>query len=509
MIKNLKPDCTPVLFCFIFHFAFFSSLSAQFSNETNNDDIFLKLTRTQLTERKIVPNDLTGYDRFGHSVDMDGEYAIIGAYGKNHSSGAAYIFKHEASGWEQKAKLTLNQAEANDYLGYNVAISGDVALVSGRGKESVYIFEKQERGWHDTTETARLYPSKFFSYTSYFGDALDISGNYVIVGDWQSKVVYVYEKPEEGWQDTTETLILSPPVTAPGFGHAMAIDSNYAVIGAYLYSGDGPQSGGALIYKRDSTWEYQSVIRPSDGADSDIFGIAVGIDGNRIVVGAPNKRQAYVFIRDGDEWREEDILECSSVYQEDFGIGVAISGDTVIVGAYGDSEYADDAGSASVFCRDVPDWILVNRIIAGDAHEDGLFGYSVALTGDYALVGSYGDNGDSLYAGQAYIYSDYTVPASSIHDNNGNFMREFYLAQNYPNPFNPGTRIKYEIRKPVHVNLTIYSILGEKIVELVDEYQNIGSYEMEFDASDLSNGMYLIKLKAGTFTSIKKCLLIK
>jgi hypothetical protein len=70
-----------------------------------------------------------------------------------------------------------------------------------------------------------------------------------------------------------------------GFGHAMAIDSKYAVIGAYLYSGDGPQSGGAFIYKRDSTWEYQSVIRSSDGANSDIFGIAVGIDGNRIVAG--------------------------------------------------------------------------------------------------------------------------------------------------------------------------------------------------------------------------------
>ena len=508
MVKNLKPNCIAVLIFFIIHFTFFSSVIAQFFNETNNDDSFLKLKKTLLTEFKIVSDDLTQYDRFGHSVDIDGDYAVIGAYGKNHNSGAAYIFKHEVTGWKQKAKLTLSQGEENDLLGYTVAISGDVALVSCRGRKSVYIFKKPEGEWHDTTETARLFPSST-QYMSYFGDALDISGNYAIVGDWQLREVYVYEKPEDGWRDTTETLILTPPVTAGGFGHAVTIDSNYAVVGAYLYSGDGPQSGGAFIYKRDETWEYQSVIRPSDGTDGDTFGITVGIDGNRIVVGAPNKRKAYVFLREGESWSEEDILERFSIYQVDFGLGVAILGDTVIVGSYGDSEYADDSGSASVFCRNSSDWIHINRIIAGDVQEDGLFGYSVALTNDYALVGSYGSNGDSLLAGQAYIYSDYTVPISSIHEKNGDITRDFYLAQNYPNPFNPSTKIKYKIKKSAHVNLTIYNLLGESIVELVDQYKNIGSYEMEFNASNLSSGIYFIKLKAGTFTSTKKCLLIK
>jgi hypothetical protein len=508
MVKNLKPNCRLFLLFLLIHFTFFSSVAAQFFNETNSNDNPSKLKKRQLTELKIVPADLTQYDRFGHSVDMDGDYAIIGAYGKNHNAGAAYIFKHEATGWEQKAKLTLSQGEENDLLGYTVAISGDVALVSGRGRKSVYIFEKPEGEWQDATEIARLYPSST-RYMSYFGDALDISGDYVIVGDWQFREVYIYEKPEDGWKDTTETMILTPPVTAGGFGHAVAIDRNFAVIGAYLYSGDGPQSGGAFIYKRNETWEYQSVIRPSDGTDGDIFGIAVGIDGNRIIVGAPNKRQAYVFIGDGEVWNEEDILERSSIYQVDFGLGVAILGDTVIVGSYTDREFVDDAGSVSVFCRNASDWIHVNRIIPGDVHEDGLFGYSVALTCDYALVGSYGSNGDSLLAGQAYIFSDYTVPISSIHEKHGNITQDFYLAQNYPNPFNPKTVISWQLPVDRYVDLSIYNIIGQKVYTLISEKQNSGQHTKEWDASGFPSGIYFYRIQTGDFVQTKRMLLIK
>jgi hypothetical protein len=510
MLKILMHNSTIVLVFCLINFVFFSSAAAQFLNETNRDDNPSKLKKMQLTELKIVPDDLNQYDRFGHSVDMDGDYSIIGAYGKNKSSGVAYIFKHGTTGWEQKAKLTLNQAENEDLLGYTVAISGDVALVSGRGRESVYIFEKPEGEWQDATETARLYPSETFSYLSYFGDALDISGDYVMAGDWQSQVVYVYEKPADGWKDTTESLILSPPATAGGFGHAIAIDGNYAVLGAYLYSGDGPQSGGAFIYKRDSTWEYQSVIRPSDGADGNRFGLAVGIDANRIVVGAPSKGQAYVYRRDNEIWNEEDILERFSNYQIDFGMGLDIFGDTVIVGSYLDKEWADNAGSASIFCRNASDWIHVNRIIPGDFHDDGYFGFSIALTKDYALVGSYGSNGDSLLAGQAYIYSDYTVPATSINEKNDNITENFYLAQNYPNPFNPETVISWQLPVSSYVELGIYNIMGQKLCTLVSEKQEAGQHSVEWDASGFPSGVYFyqIRTKSG-YINTKKLVLIK
>ncbi len=86
---------------------------------------------------------------------------------------------------------------------------------------------------------------------------------------------------------------------------------------------------------------------------------------------------------------------------------------------------------------------------------------------------------------------------------------EFSLSQNYPNPFNPTTTIKYSIPNPGSVKLLVYNSLGEKVTELVDEYKEAGSYKINFDASDLSSGIYFYKLKAGRFTSVKKLILLK
>jgi hypothetical protein len=92
--------------------------------------------------------------------------------------------------------------------------------------------------------------------------------------------------------------------------------------------------------------------------------------------------------------------------------------------------------------------------------------------------------------------------------------KEFVLYQNYPNPFNPTTKIKYEIpnvgtRDRVSVRIIVYDVLGNEVATLVNEEKQPGVYEVEFDASLLSSGMYLYKLKAGTFVQTKKMILTK
>ena len=86
---------------------------------------------------------------------------------------------------------------------------------------------------------------------------------------------------------------------------------------------------------------------------------------------------------------------------------------------------------------------------------------------------------------------------------------EFSLGQNYPNPFNPSTRISYSLNNEVQVNLSVYDMLGRKVAELVNERQGSGAYELEFDASSLASGIYLYKLSAGDFVSVKKMTLLK
>ncbi len=85
----------------------------------------------------------------------------------------------------------------------------------------------------------------------------------------------------------------------------------------------------------------------------------------------------------------------------------------------------------------------------------------------------------------------------------------FYLRQNYPNPFNPSTTISYGLPEAAHVRLDVYSILGQKVVTLVDEEQNPGRYRVQFHAGRYASGVYFYILTAGENIFKKKMLLIK
>jgi len=83
------------------------------------------------------------------------------------------------------------------------------------------------------------------------------------------------------------------------------------------------------------------------------------------------------------------------------------------------------------------------------------------------------------------------------------------LEQNYPNPFNPTTKINYSIKEKGNVELKIFDLLGSEIVTLVNEEKAPGNYEVFFDASNLSSGVYLYTIKAGSFVQTRKMLLMK
>lgn len=85
----------------------------------------------------------------------------------------------------------------------------------------------------------------------------------------------------------------------------------------------------------------------------------------------------------------------------------------------------------------------------------------------------------------------------------------FSLSQNYPNPFNPLTRISWQTSDGVYQTLKVYDMLGNEITTLVNEYRPAGSYNVEFNANNLSSGVYFYKLVAGNYTETKKMMLMK
>lgn len=92
---------------------------------------------------------------------------------------------------------------------------------------------------------------------------------------------------------------------------------------------------------------------------------------------------------------------------------------------------------------------------------------------------------------------------------NDNKVKEFNLSHNYPNPFNPVTSIRYSLPKTSKVTLTVFDLLGRKVETLVNREKKAGRYTIKWNASKLSSGIYFYRIKAGKFTDVKKCILMK
>ena len=104
---------------------------------------------------------------------------------------------------------------------------------------------------------------------------------------------------------------------------------------------------------------------------------------------------------------------------------------------------------------------------------------------------------------------DGTFEYSNIIEIDINSVSEFTLNQNYPNPFNPSTKISFTIPQTANVKLSIYNAIGEKIAELMNEVKSAGTYDVDFNASELSSGIYLYRLEAGEFIQTRKMSLMK
>lgn len=101
------------------------------------------------------------------------------------------------------------------------------------------------------------------------------------------------------------------------------------------------------------------------------------------------------------------------------------------------------------------------------------------------------------------------IPTDVESEDESNLPKEYALDQNFPNPFNPETRISWQSPAGSHQILKIYDILGNEVATLVDEYREAGIYEIIFDASKLSSGVYLYQLQADNYTFTRKMTLLK
>jgi hypothetical protein len=209
-------------------------------------------------------------------------------------------------------------------------------------------------------------------------------------------------------------LLASDGATGDQLGISVAVDGDTAVIGASADDNSGSNSGSAYVFVRSAgVWTEQQKLTASDGATTDLFGVSVAVDGDTAVIGAlfdddngNNSGSAYVFTRSGTSWTQQAKLIASDGAAEDvFGESVAVDGDTAVIGARLDDDNGAASGSAYVFIRSGTTWAQQAKLAAGDAAALDRFGLPVAVDVDTAVIGAHLDNDNGGNSGSAYVFT--------------------------------------------------------------------------------------------------------
>lgn len=254
-----------------------------------------------------------------------------------------------------------------------------------------------------------------------FGVSVSISGDRALVGAHlsddagvDSGSAYVFERDEAGMWVQVAKLTASDAASRDLFGHSVALSGDQALVGAFLSDEAGVDSGSAYVFERDrtGTWVQVAKLIASDAAAGDEFGASVALSGDRALVGADtagvDSGSVYMFERNRmGTWIQVARLTASDAAAGDeFGASVALSGDRALIGAFGDDDAGSYSGSAYVFERDdLGMWVQVAKLNASDAELGVFFGMSVALSGNRALVGASLDNNEAgIQAGAAYVF---------------------------------------------------------------------------------------------------------
>ncbi|HYF62495.1 MAG TPA: FG-GAP repeat protein [Herpetosiphonaceae bacterium] len=380
-------------------------------------------------------------DDFGWSVAVDGDTVVVGAYGEDSSttgvnstpneamswSGAAYVFVRSGADWAQQAYLKASNTGADDYFGWGVALDGDTLVVTAINEDSA---------------------------------ATGVGGNQNDNSASGAGAAYVFVRTGTAWTQQAY-LKASNPGAFDAFGYSVSLDKDTIVIGAYQEASaatgvDGDQSdnsiggaGAAYVFARSGTaWAQQAYLKSPNTMPNQVFGIAVAVAGDTVVVGASqegssttgvnstpngqaaNSGAAYVFVRVGSAWAQQAYLKASNTDSGDqFGRSVAIDGNTIVIGA--PAEYsaatgvngnqndnsASGAGAAYVFVRTGSAWAQQAYLKASNSGVGDMFGYSVAVAGNAIVVGApqessaatgvdgNGSDNTMMLAGAAYTFA--------------------------------------------------------------------------------------------------------
>ena len=389
--------------------------------------VFDKIGSDWLQTGYLAPADPSSFDQFGYSVSVDGDRVLASSFeddDNGFSSGSAYIFKNTGGVWSQEAKLIASDGAANDYFGISVSLDDSVAVcgaylhnAAGTDRGAAYVYYRNNGLWSQNqklTAPDAANSDQFGVSVAVSGSRIAIGANYEDDGGTNAGAVYTFSRPASVWT-FSQKLLASDAAASDFFGHSLSLDGADLVIGAYGNDDLGSASGSAYVYTFSTSWALQQKVLPPDGATLDYFGFAVGVSGNEIIIGARGDDDSgndsgsiYIFSRSSNIWSfnfkgtANDMIDDPSL--DLFGSHVALDGFNAIVGSYGDDDYGVASGSVRFYRFDGNTWVDEGKFYSSDIAQEDFFGFRVAISGNTALVSSYGDDDLGIFSGSVYVF---------------------------------------------------------------------------------------------------------
>lgn len=363
--------------------------------------------------------DVDGADAFGQALAVSGDVAVVGAPDMDGGRGAAFVFTRAAGVWTEAARLQASDRSADDNFGAAVAIDGDRIVVGApevglTAHGAAYVYEYDGAAW---PEVAILEGSSALPDPGAwrFGASVAVSGDVIAVGspDYYCNnllapntcgQVHVFRGGGATWSGTRFSH--SALGSVEHFGAVLALrDDTLAVAG--------PDASNVFVYEYTGDWDAQGNLRQAGVVNGDTFGAALSISpsGLRLLVGAPGddsgRGSVFLFERASvnDAFLlDEKLTAGDAEVGARFGSAVAVEGDGLLVGAPdepGDGTPADP-GAVYSFDLDAGDW-QQQKLLSNDPQQDERLGAAVALAGAQGLLGAPGDDDPAAGSGRVQV----------------------------------------------------------------------------------------------------------
>jgi len=392
---------------------------------------------------KLTASDAADSDNYGFGISLNGDRALVGAPGADGAGtdrGAAYLYLRTqggTDGWGLAKTLVAEDTADGDFFGVSVSLSGDYAAVgavgengSGTDQGAVYLFYRNQGGADNWGQVRKVAASDKGDNDG-FGFSVSLDAETLIAGSdgedgagTDRGAAYIFAKDVGGtdnWGQVVK-LVSTDPGDSDRFGYAVALEGDFAVVGAPREDGDGADRGAAYLFSRDlggtDAWGLTKRLAPADPTDDSWFGNALDVDGSLAVVGSAwddgggtNRGAVYVFGRDvgdADLWGQIKKLVASDINDGDFfGYSVDLNGADLVIGASWAEGGGTERGQAYFFSKDeggANNWGEAQRLRANDGANGDWFGWSSAISGSYILVGASGEDGAGTDRGAVYVF---------------------------------------------------------------------------------------------------------